>query len=78
MKPPRITFLTDILTPYTVAVLAALSERCHLTALFCSYSGTRALGWEFSDIPLRHRVIGGLTVRRRSPDAGQAVAFSST
>jgi glycosyltransferase involved in cell wall biosynthesis len=69
VKTPRITFLTDILTPYTLAVLAALSERCQLTALFCSYSGTRALGWTFSDIPFRHRVIGGLTVRRRSPDA---------
>lgn len=69
VKAPRITFLTDILTPYMLAVLDALSERCHLTALFCSYSGTRALGWEFSDIRFRHRVVGGLTARRRSPDA---------
>ena len=69
MKPLRLTFLTDIPTPYVVAVLGALSKRCDLTVLFCSYSGTRALAWEFSDIPFRHRVIGGLAVRRRGSDA---------
>src|SRR3954469_8853215 len=52
-----------------VAVLSALSERCELTALFCSASGTRAMPWEVAEMPFRHRIVGGLTVRRRSPDA---------
>ncbi len=65
----RLTFLTDIPTPYMVAVLGALSEQCDLTALFCSQSGTRAMAWDLPAPPFRHRVIGGLTLRRRSPDA---------
>lgn len=69
MKQLRLTFLTDIPTPYVVAVLGELSKRCDLTALFCSHSGSRGLAWEFSDIPFRHHVIGGLTLRRRRSDA---------
>jgi glycosyltransferase involved in cell wall biosynthesis len=69
VRPLRLTFLTDIPTPYMVAVLGALSESCDLTALFCARSGTRAMPWELSEIPFRHRVLGGLTVRRASPDA---------
>jgi glycosyltransferase involved in cell wall biosynthesis len=67
---PRVVFLTDIVTPYTVAVLAALSRRVDLTALFCSRTGTRGAAWAFGEpFPFRHRVVGGLAIRRRHPDA---------
>lgn len=69
MSRIRVTFLTDIPTPYMVAVLGALAQRCDLTVLFCSRSGTRALAWELSELPFRHRVIDGLTVRRTDRDA---------
>lgn len=68
--PPRVTFVTDIVTPYAVAVFSALAERCRLTAIFCSRSGSRGLGWQFPDeLPFRHRILTGLTVGRRTPDA---------
>jgi glycosyltransferase involved in cell wall biosynthesis len=67
---PRVVFLTDIVTPYTVAVLEALGRRVDLTALFCSQTGTRGADWAFEEpFPFRHRVVGGLAVRRRHPDA---------
>lgn len=68
--PQRLTFLTDIVTPYMVAVLQALSELVELTVLFCSESGTRAMPWGFpADLGFRHEVLGGLTLRRSHPDA---------
>jgi glycosyltransferase involved in cell wall biosynthesis len=71
---PRVVFLTDIVTPYMVAVLAALARRVELTALFCSRSGTRGAGWAFTEpLPFRHRVIGGLAIRRRSKGDGADV-----
>lgn len=66
----KVAFLTDIVTPYGVAVLEALGRRCDLTVLFASESGTRGLAWQFDGgLPFRHELIGGLTVRRSSPDA---------
>jgi glycosyltransferase involved in cell wall biosynthesis len=71
ITPPRVVFLTDIVTPYMVAVLTALARRVELTALFCSRSGTRSAGWAFADpLPFRHRVLGGLAIRRRSGGDG--------
>lgn len=64
----RIAFLTDIITPYLVAVLEPLAERSDVTALFCSRTGTRGMDWSL-ELPFRHEVIEGLTIRRRSPDA---------
>jgi glycosyltransferase involved in cell wall biosynthesis len=70
VNAPRVVFLTDIVTPYTVAVLSALSRRVDLTALFCSRTGTRGAAWTFEEpFPFRHRVVGGLAIRRRHPDA---------
>jgi glycosyltransferase involved in cell wall biosynthesis len=66
---PRVTFVTDIITPYAVAVHRELARRVNLTVLFCSASGTRGLDWRFDELPFRHRVIEGLTIRRSHPDA---------
>jgi glycosyltransferase involved in cell wall biosynthesis len=66
---PRVVFLTDIVTPYMVAVLAALARRVELTALFCARTGTRSAGWALVEpLPFRHRVLGGLAIRRRNVD----------
>ncbi|HLH66180.1 MAG TPA: glycosyltransferase family 4 protein [Solirubrobacteraceae bacterium] len=64
----RVAFVTDIVTPYMVAVLAALARRCELSVAFCSRTGTRGMPWQI-EVPFAHTVIGGLTIRRRSPDA---------
>lgn len=67
---PRVVFLTDIITPYSVAVLSALGERVALTALFCARSGTRGLDWSFPEsLPFRYEVIGGVARRRPHADA---------
>ncbi len=59
----RITFLTDIVTPYMVVALDALARVADLTVLFCSQTGTRGMDWHI-DLPFRHKVIGGLTISR--------------
>lgn len=64
----RVVFVTDIVTPYMVAVLEALGDICDLVVLFCSQTGTRGMGWQV-DISFRHEIIEGTTIRRRSPDA---------
>lgn len=61
----RIAFITDIVTPYLVTVLASLAERVHLTVLFCSWTGTRGMEWSV-DLPFRHEVIEGPKIRRRT------------
>jgi glycosyltransferase involved in cell wall biosynthesis len=63
---PRVAFLTDIITPYMAKVMEALAERVDLTALFCSRSGSRAASWSFEELPFRHRVLGGWSIRRRT------------
>jgi glycosyltransferase involved in cell wall biosynthesis len=68
-RPVRVVFLTDIATPYMVAVLAELARRVDLTALFCSKTGTRAAEWTLPEpLPFAHRVLGGLTIHRRRVD----------
>ncbi len=67
---PRVTFVTDIVTPYATAVFTALSELCRLSVIFCSRAGSRGLAWEHrDDLPFNHRVLSGVTVGRRTPDA---------
>jgi len=67
-KRLRITFLTDIITPYLAAVLEALGEQVDLTVLYCSRTGTRGLDWSV-ELPFNHEVIEGLAIRRRRLDA---------
>src|SRR3954451_3257204 len=67
--PLRLALVTDIVTPYMVAVLEALARQCELTAIFCSDTGTRAMPWTFGELGFRHEVVGGLTIRRAHPDA---------
>src|SRR4051794_28671264 len=70
MGQRRLTFVTDIVTPYMVAVLEALARECALTALFCSRSGTRGLAWSLDGaLPFGHELIEGFALRRRTPDA---------
>jgi glycosyltransferase involved in cell wall biosynthesis len=66
---PRIAFVTDIPTPYMLAVFEALAERCRLTVLFCSLSGTRAMPWSSAQMNFPHRFVGGGAIRRGTPDA---------
>jgi glycosyltransferase involved in cell wall biosynthesis len=74
LASPRVVFLTDIITPYMVAVLAALERRVDLTVLFCSRTGTRGAGWALAEpLPFRHRVLGGLAIHRRTEHDGADV-----
>jgi UDP-N-acetylglucosamine 2-epimerase (non-hydrolysing) len=67
---PRVTVVTDIVTPYAVAVFSELASLCELSVIFCARAGSRGLAWEFpSRLPFRHRVLSGATVGRRSADA---------
>lgn len=62
----RLTFVTDIVTPYMVAVFEALARRVHLSVVFCAYeSGARGGGWDFGELPFRHTVVGGFSIARR-------------
>jgi len=42
---PRVTFVTDIPTPYMLEVLDALGRRCALSVVFCGASAGRAMPW---------------------------------
>jgi glycosyltransferase involved in cell wall biosynthesis len=65
----RVAFVTDIVTPYIVAVLAHLARRVELTALFCAHTGMRGAEWALAEpLPFRHRVLGGLVIRGRNVD----------
>jgi glycosyltransferase involved in cell wall biosynthesis len=67
--PPRVVFLTDILTPYMVAVLDALAERLDLVALVCASRGSRGADWAFPrPLRFRHRLLEAPAFRRRSHD----------
>jgi len=67
---PRVVFLTDIPTPYMIAVLRALARRVDLTVVFCARRGSRGADWAFRpELGFRHRVLGGLRLGRGSPDA---------
>ncbi|MDP9344987.1 MAG: glycosyltransferase family 4 protein [Actinomycetota bacterium] len=69
MSRPRVVFITDIPTPYMVAVMSALADRVALVALFCSTHGTRGLEWQLGELPFRHEIVGGPTKRRAGGNA---------
>jgi len=60
----RVAFVTDIMTPYMLAVFDELAVRCDFTALFGSQTGSRAMEWSFTEPSFRHRVVGGWTIGR--------------
>lgn len=65
----RVAFVTDIVTPCTTAALEALAPRAHLTAVFCSRTGSRGMAWSNHDeLHFRHEMIGGLTIPHPSRD----------
>lgn len=62
----RAVFVTDIATPYMVAVFEALAKQCELHVAFCSRTGTRGAAWAFEDgLPFSHRFVEGVTIRRK-------------
>jgi glycosyltransferase involved in cell wall biosynthesis len=64
----RLAFVTDIVTPYTVAVMGELSRLVDLTVLFSAVTGARGCPWTFDDLSFDHRLIGGLAVKRANPE----------
>jgi glycosyltransferase involved in cell wall biosynthesis len=67
---PRVVVLTDIATPYVVAVLNALAQICDLIVLFEAASGSRGQDWRLDHVVrFRYQVLGGRAIRRGSPDA---------
>jgi glycosyltransferase involved in cell wall biosynthesis len=65
----RVSFITDIMTPYIAPVFEALAVRCDLTVLFGSRTGSRAMAWPLTSSGFRHRVVGGLAISRRADAA---------
>src|SRR5688500_7682722 len=64
LRRTRVVFSTDIPTPYVLAVVAELARRVALTCLFSSESGTRGMGWKLDAVTFRHRIVGGVVLRR--------------
>lgn len=64
----RVVFITDIVTPYTVAVMDELSQLVDLTVLFSDVASARGCDWTFGDLTFRHRLIGGAAVKRANPE----------
>lgn len=63
--PPRVVFVTDIVTPYMNAVFEALAERSRLRVLYCAERGSRGAEWELSKSPpFDHEVVGGGVIHR--------------
>src|SRR3954447_7806870 len=66
-SPPRVTFVTDIATPYMVAQLDALARESALHVVFCAQTGQRALPWNLDGrLSFDHEVIGGLSLPGRT------------
>ncbi|MGH2874007.1 MAG: glycosyltransferase [Solirubrobacteraceae bacterium] len=61
-------FVTDILTPYTIAVMGELAELVDLGVIFAAHTSARSAGWTFGELPFAHRVVGGASLRRSDPD----------
>ncbi len=65
----RVSFVTDIPTPYMLEVLTALADVVDLTVLFCSQTASRGMPWDSRDeLPFDHEVIEGLALRGGAPD----------
>ena len=60
----RVSFITDIMTPYMAPVFEALAARCDLTVLFGAETGSRAMAWSLATPSFRYRVVGGPAIRR--------------
>jgi glycosyltransferase involved in cell wall biosynthesis len=60
----RVSFITDIMTPYMAPVFEALAARCDLLVLFGSKTGSRGMAWSLDPPAFRHRVVGGPAFRR--------------
>lgn len=69
--PPdlRVVFITDIVTPYTVAVMGELAQLVDLTVIFSEETSSRGCEWTFDDLPFPHLLNGGLAIKRSDPDA---------
>ena len=63
-----LAFLTDIITPYTIAVMRELAVLSDLTVLFAAAESGRGQDWKFSDLPFPHVVVGGLARTRSQAD----------
>jgi glycosyltransferase involved in cell wall biosynthesis len=60
---PRVTFVTDIVTPYMVTQFDALATQSRLHVIFCAQTGSRAMPWDLADrLSFSHEVIGGLSL----------------
>src|SRR6185437_9853965 len=65
----RVAFVTDIPTPYVVALLRALARHIDLYVVFSSDNSTRGMPWRFNaDFGFRHSVVGGAIIRRPYTD----------
>jgi glycosyltransferase involved in cell wall biosynthesis len=64
----KIVFVTDIVTPYTVAVMDELAQLADLTVIFSAPTSARGSEWIFGDLNFRHVVIEGLAIKRDDPD----------
>ena len=63
----RVTFVTDIVTPYMVTQFEALAALTSLHVIFCAQTGTRAMPWDLADrLRFGHEVIGGLSLPGRT------------
>src|SRR4051812_46422400 len=62
-QAPRVTFVTDIVTPYMVTQFGALAAQSRLHLVFCAETGSRAMPWDLADrLSFSHEVIGGVTL----------------
>ena len=61
-------FVTDILTPYTVAVMDELAQLVDLTVIFSAASSARGCEWAFGKLSFSHVVLGRLAIQRDDPD----------
>src|SRR4051794_16511968 len=59
----RLTFVTDIMTPYMVTQFDALAAQSSLHVIFCAQTGSRAMPWDLANrLRFSHEVIGGLSL----------------
>jgi glycosyltransferase involved in cell wall biosynthesis len=63
---PRVTFVTDIVTPYMAAQFEALARRTSLRVIFCAETSSRAQPWQLgARLSFPHEVIGGVSLPSR-------------
>lgn len=67
-RRPSLAFVTDIVTPYTIAVMGELAQLTDLLVLFAAETSGRGQNWDLSDLGFRHLVIGGWVHKRAQAD----------